>query len=333
MLDEGMGVKRLTTIVTMVCAMAFPGAAVAGHGLELLDHPGFPLQPPGAPLSSTFNSGGPGAEWELVTTIPTGNPHTDVDFFTQGGDTYASVGTLGIGPNAGGQTIVRLTQGGAVDPEFVAGHRLGELPIESRRRRLGLQHDVEATPKGDALLNSDNPFADRSDAQLLVDATDAPGRCHDQGVLGLAGVPQGGLEIVDITDRQTRSRSGSISHIGESHTVNVDPKRPHIAYSVDIGLGRRQRRRDARQNEIGTAGAGPRRLRGRRPVVVHELPGGDDASSRSARRAGPRSTATATRAPRCRAGPHAARRLGDLRLPRARGLPRRPADVRRAATR
>ena len=25
---------------------------------------------------------------------------------------------------------------------------------------------------------------------------------------------------------------GLTSHIGESHTVNVDPKRPHIAYSV-----------------------------------------------------------------------------------------------------
>ena len=231
MLDEGMGVKRLTTIVTMVFAMAFPGAAVAGHGLELLDHPGFPLQPPGAPLSSTFNSGGPDAEWELVTTIPTGNPQTDVDFFTQGGDTYASVGTLGIGPNTGGQSIVRLTQGGAVAPEFVAGHGSASC-LSSPADATALQHDVEATPKGDALLNSDNPFADRSDTQLLVDATDAPGRCHDQGDLGLAGVPQGGLEIVDVTDPNTPKEIGLVSHIGESHTVNIDPKRPHIAYSV-----------------------------------------------------------------------------------------------------
>jgi len=32
---------------------------------------------------------------------------TDLDFFTRGGNTYASVGTLGQGNNRGGQTIAR----------------------------------------------------------------------------------------------------------------------------------------------------------------------------------------------------------------------------------
>ena len=31
-------------------------------------------------------------------------------------------------------------------------------------------------------------------------ATDAEGRCHDQGLLGLSSAPQGGLEIIDVTD-------------------------------------------------------------------------------------------------------------------------------------
>jgi Ca2+-binding RTX toxin-like protein len=223
--------KKLIMVIAGSLALAFPAGASAGHGLELLDHPGFPFDPPAQPASSTFNSGGPDAEWELVTTIPTGNPHTDIDFFTQGGDTFASVGTLGTGPNNGGQTIVRLTQGGAIDPEFLAGHGSASC-LSNPADVTGLQHDVEATPKGKTLLNSENPFADRSDAQLLIDATDAPGRCHDQGQLGLRGVPQGGLELIDVTDPTAPKEIGLISHIGESHTVNVDPKRPHIVYSV-----------------------------------------------------------------------------------------------------
>jgi hypothetical protein len=80
----------------------------------------------------------------------------------------------------------------------------------------------------------------RTDAQLLVDATDHRGRCHDQGTAGLVGAPRGGLELVDITNILDPVEIGLTSHIGESHTVNVDPKRPHIAYSVTsdaIGVG------------------------------------------------------------------------------------------------
>jgi Ca2+-binding RTX toxin-like protein len=209
-------------------ALATPAAAVAGHGL--LDHPAPGFEPPGPP-SAAVNSGGPGATWELVETIPTGNPHTDLDFFTQGGETFASVGTLGIGPNAGGQTIVGLTKGGTVDPEFVSAHPSAAC-ISDPSLALGLQHDVEAAPKGNAILNAPNPSAVRSDTQLIVDATDAPGRCHDQGLLGLVQAPQGGLEIVDVTDPAAPVEIGLTSHIGEAHTVNVDPKRPHIAYAV-----------------------------------------------------------------------------------------------------
>ena len=81
------------------------------------------------------------------------------------------------------------------------------------------------------------PLADTREAQLLVDATDGEGRCHDQGSFGLnvagpVSAPQGGLEIVDVTDPATPKEIGLTSHIGEAHTVNIDPKRPHIAYAV-----------------------------------------------------------------------------------------------------
>ncbi|MGH3241726.1 MAG: calcium-binding protein, partial [Spirillospora sp.] len=61
---------------------------------------------------------------------------------------------------------------------------------------------------------------------------DAEGRCHDQGVLGIEEAPRGGLEVVDVTDVENPVEIGLTSHIGEAHTVNVDPKRPHIAYAV-----------------------------------------------------------------------------------------------------
>jgi putative cell wall-binding protein len=226
--------RALTLALTFALVLALPGSAGA-H--EKFDHDA-PAFTGDAPLSSAFNSGGEGAEWELVTTIPTGNPHTDLDFFTQGGETFASVGTLGTGPNGGGQTIVQLTEEGEVAPSFVSAHPSAECP-SSPRSVLGLQHDVEATPKGDAILNTANPLAVRTDAQLLLDASDAEGRCHDGGVFGVEAAPQGGLEIVDITDIENPEEIGLVSHIGEAHTVNVDPKRPHIAFAVtsdSVGL-------------------------------------------------------------------------------------------------
>lgn len=223
--------KRIfLAIVAGLAALALPATAF-GHGK--LDHPAPSFSEP-APLSTTFNSGGEGAEWDLVGSFATGSPHSDLDFFTQDGETFASVGTLGAGLNAGGQAVVQLTEDGEVTPEglrFRSAHPSATC-ISDPSAALGLQHDVEATPKGGALLNSTNPFADRSDTQLIIDATDAAGRCHDQGAAGIADAPQGGLEIVDVTDIDNPVEIGLVSHIGEAHTVNVDPKRPHIVYAV-----------------------------------------------------------------------------------------------------
>ena len=205
----------------------------AGHDF---DHPAAAFVNT-VPPSSAFISG-PAGKWELVATIPTGNPHTDLDFFTQGDEIYASVGTLAIGPNSGGQTIVRLTENGEVtstSPQFVSAHPSAACASDPSRA-LGLQHDVEATPKGNVIFNTTFPSkvkAVTSDAQLLLDATDAKGRCHDAATFGAMGSDaQGGIEIVDITDVDNPMEIALTSHIGEAHTVNVDPKRPHIAFVV-----------------------------------------------------------------------------------------------------
>jgi hypothetical protein len=205
------------------------GSTVPAVAHEKFDHPAAPGTGVNAPLSSAFIAdGAEGTEWELITTLATGNPHTDLDYFTQGDTLYASVGTLAFGANGGGQTIVKLMEGGEVTPEFVAAHPSASC-LAAASGVTGLQHDVEATPKGDVPLNTVNPYADRRDAQLLLDTTDAPGRCHDNANAALQS-PLGGVEIIDIRDVTMPFELALTSHAGEAHTVNVDPKRPHIAF-------------------------------------------------------------------------------------------------------
>jgi hypothetical protein len=221
------------------------------------DHPSVGAAVP-AP-APVFQSSPP-ARWQSLGTFVTGNPHTDLDFFTQGGETFVSVGTLGnTGANSGGQTILQLTEGGQpeslgqTNASFVAGHPSAFIGCPANPlATLGLQHDVEATPKGDVLFNTHFPGADRRDAQLLLDASDAPGRCHDGGSLSVAGsIPRGGIEIVDITDVANPVEIGLTSHIGEAHTVNVDPRRPHIVYVVTSDSVARNAD-GSRSNETGT---------------------------------------------------------------------------------
>ena len=213
----------------------------------------------------TAMSGGEGAQWEFLASLPTGNPHTDLDFFSRGGNTFASVGTLGIGPNAGGQTIVQLTDGETVNPRVISSHPSAGC-TSNPSAALGLQHDVEATPKGSAPLNADVLAGVREDAQLVVDATDAGGRCHDQGTLGLPGAPRGGLELIDVTDPAKPEVIGLTSHTGEAHTVNIDPKRPHIAYVISsdsvpvTAEGKRTNEDETRRNQAGVEEANPGRF-------------------------------------------------------------------------
>ncbi len=220
--------SRRSALVAILAAMvALPTAGVAHE----LDHLAPSFTDPAAPPTANFNSGGQGAEWELLDTLVTGNPHSDLDYFTQGGETYVSVGLLGSSANGGGQSIAQLTNKGKVEPKLISQHPSASC-VGAPTGVTGLQHDVEATPKGDVIFNTDVLEANRSDAQLLLDASDAPGRCHDSGDLGLVGAGRGGLEIIDVTDPASPVEIALTSHIGQSHTVNVDPRRPHIAYSV-----------------------------------------------------------------------------------------------------
>ncbi|MGH3369248.1 MAG: hypothetical protein ACRDPR_04545, partial [Nocardioidaceae bacterium] len=185
------------------------------------------------PRTRPGRSSPPAARTPSGSASPRSRPATPTRTSTSspGGETYAAVGTLAIGPNAGGQSIIQLTDKGAVKPRLVGAHPSASCP-SNPAAALGLQHDAEAAPKGDVIFNTFTPGADKRDAQIVIDATDAAGRCHDQGVGGLAQAPRGGLEIVDVTDPAKPKEIGATSHIGESHTVNVDPRRPHIAYSV-----------------------------------------------------------------------------------------------------
>ena len=308
--------RRVLIPISLVF-LAFPATALA-HGL--FDH-STPTVTLGQPPPLTATSGGEGAKWEFVTSLFTGNPHTDLDFFTQRGEMFASVGTLAAGPNGGGQTIVQLTDGGEVKPEILSFHPSASC-VSNPSAALGLQHDAEAAPKGQAILNTDVLAADRTDAQIVIDATDAEGRCHDQGVLGIESAPQGGLEIIDVTNPAAPVEIGLTSHVGESHTVNVDPRRPHIAYSVtsdSIGVDADGKR----ANE--TSGNCARRLRGRGHLHVHELPGGRHGRA-EARRLPARGLPLPLPERGDRPGPH--EQGHHLRLPRARGLSRRPPGMR-----
>ena len=193
-------------VVVIAAFFALPAGAHAGH---FLDHAA-PSFSEGAP-STAFQSGGPGATWELLRTFPTGNPHTDLDFFRRNGDLYASVGTLAIGPNGGGQTIFKLMEDGEVVPSsmsHVFSHPSASC-LSNPAAATGLQHDVEATPKGGTILNSANPYAATGDAEVLIDATDADGRCHDQAPTGRRGRSRAASRSSTSRTRRTRWRSAS----------------------------------------------------------------------------------------------------------------------------
>ena len=249
---RGVQTKRgriLAAAGAIAASLAVPAAAPA-H----LDHPA-PSFVPQSPPSLVAQTGGPGAEWEFQASLATGNPHTDLDFFKRGNNLYAAVGTLGAGPNAGGQSIFQVMENGQVKPAYVTSAPTASC-LSDPSAATGLQHDVEATPKGGTILNTDWTGADKRDAQLLVDATDAAGRCHDQGTGGLVNAPQGGLEIIDITDPTRPTTIGMTSHVGEAHTVNIDPRRPHIAYAVtsdNVGVtaeGKRGNETAAETNDL-----------------------------------------------------------------------------------
>ena len=247
---------KLGGCIAALSALALVGTAVAHE----LDHasPGFSEA---APLSTNVNAGGENAQWELIGTIPTGNPHTDLDFFTSDGITYASVGTLAAGANAAGQTIISLTNAdGEVDPHYVFGHPSATCPGIATGV-TGLQHDAEAAPKGRALVQFPNPYVDTRDTQIVLDATDAPGRCHDQGDLAIQARQERRARDHrrDRSDGPDRDRP----HLARRRGAHRQRRPEAPAHRVRVELGRRalRRRRHARQRGGHLGGDG--RHRGR----------------------------------------------------------------------
>ena len=58
-----------------VCLLVLLSLAAVASAHEL-DHAAPTFSQPSGPASSQVNAGGDGAEWELITTIPTGSPHS-----------------------------------------------------------------------------------------------------------------------------------------------------------------------------------------------------------------------------------------------------------------
>ncbi|MDQ3986187.1 MAG: hypothetical protein M3280_06770 [Actinomycetota bacterium] len=173
---------------------------------------------PKEPLSNTTGPPAEGiplgeGEWTYIKGFPP-NPGTDLRFFKKGPVTYASSGTLGQADEEHvGQRILRLVnRHGIVRPKWLADHGSANCPTANPGGTLGLQHDVQVTPK--------------SRPQLIVDATDATGRCHDPG--------GGGIELVDIWKIRKKKFEPRETHLvrfdGTAHNQTVDATRPWIVY-------------------------------------------------------------------------------------------------------
>jgi putative cell wall-binding protein len=199
----------LLAALAMAATLALPAAA---------DHtdPNEPLTP--TPVEGTPGEGGlAGGEgtWEHLHSFR-GHLSSDVTFFEKGGETYAAQGTLGQGPPGSiyaGQRIVRLLDElGRLRPRLRADHGSAAC-LQPATGATSLQHDSFATPV--------------DDPELLIDTTDAAGRCHDSD--------GGGIELIDISGLDDPTFEPREVHLlrfnATTHTATRDPKRPHIIYS------------------------------------------------------------------------------------------------------
>ncbi|MGH3343895.1 MAG: hypothetical protein ACRDPK_13685 [Carbonactinosporaceae bacterium] len=186
------------------------------------DHtdPRAPLAPTNG-VTTTGIARGDGT-WQHVANFPGGASNaltgggTDLEFFTPAGskDVYGAFGTLGQDDVGGvGQRVIQLTQGGRVEPRWVADHGSGHCETANPGGTLGLQHDSQVAQQGKV--------------RLLTDTTDATGRCHDPD--------GGGIEIVDVSkiaDPKAEPREAHLVRLaGFSHTHTVDSQRPWIIYN------------------------------------------------------------------------------------------------------
>ena len=207
--------------VLLIASMALAPAANADH-----TNPREAQSELSAPTDNEGQVFGDGV-WEHIRNFPP-NPGTDLFFFKKARKLWASAGTLGQASEQNvGQRILKLVgPKGKVRPKWRADHASAKCFTQNPQGTTGLQHDVTVIPKR-------NP-------QLLFDTTDATGRCHDG--------PGGGLEIVDITKlhkRKFQPREIHLTrHLGTSHTVTRDEKRPWIVYNNNANFNSATEDRD-----------------------------------------------------------------------------------------
>lgn len=194
--------------IVMVISLALAPTAVADH-----TNPREPLaatEDPGTTELLTFGEG----TWEFIRNFPP-NPGTDLKVFRKRGRLLAATGTLGQADEQHvGQRIIQLiNRKGKVAPRWLADHGSANCPTANPAGTTGLQHDPSVSPAA-------NP-------KVLVDATDATGRCHDPG--------GGGLEIIDISKIHRKKFKPREIHLtrqaGTTHTATRDATRPWIFYN------------------------------------------------------------------------------------------------------
>ena len=206
-----MGSKVLSVLCLAAAGlMLVPTVAMADHTnpREKLSQ----TQDPGTTQLLTFGEG----EWTFIRNFPA-NPGTDLKFFRSEGRLFAASGTLGQADEQNvGQRIIKLTnKSGKVTPKWWADHGSSNCQTEDPSATTGLQHDQTLTPKV-------NP-------RIMIDTTDASGRCHD--------ADGGGLELIDVSGglipkKDFEPREIHLTrHVGTSHTVTRDAKRPWIIYN------------------------------------------------------------------------------------------------------
>jgi hypothetical protein len=204
--------SSIFAVLAIVASLSLTGAPASADHTNPRTPQSLPTDGVSPPGFVTFGEG----TWTHIKNFPV-NPGTDLEFFRAGGEIYVASGTLGQAPlNHVGQRIVQLTTNGGrtVAPTWVADHGSAKCVIGSTGV-TGLQHDSQVT-------GFSNP-------DLLIDTTDATGRCHDTGANG------GGLEIIDISQIENLAFEPREIHLtrhaGLSHTHTVDATRPWIVYN------------------------------------------------------------------------------------------------------
>ncbi len=217
-----------------VASVFMLAAAVASAGPASADH----TTPPGPLAPNTETSGHVGVQvpltvppaWQHLSNFPP-NPASDTAIFRRKvgatREIYASHGTLGGGDEGHvGQRIIRLTSNGGnvVDPAWVADHGSANCSGIFSTGNTGLQHDAAAVG---SFRRTSAPGSiagvQQLDIQLIADASDDIGRCHDMG--------GGGMEFIDITNPAQPKELHMTRHNFATHTHTTDALRPWIVYN------------------------------------------------------------------------------------------------------